>query len=349
MTRPLILVTGASGNTGSAVATELLAKGMAVRILVRRLDDRAQALRRLGAEVAIADLNDRRQVNGAMAGVQRAWFVPPYAATMAHSARIFAELAAAHRLEAVAVMSQWIASPDHPALLTRLHAEVDAVFAQRPEAFIAIAPGYFADNYLRLIDFAGLLGILPNLTGNSRNAPPSNEDIARVAAATLVDPAPHIGQRYRPTGPELLNVPEMAAILSTVLGHKVRSVPMPFWLFLKAARLQGVPAFDLDSLSYYVRDHREGAFALGAPNDHVLRVTGQPAEPFAVTAARYARLPKAQRSPARVLQAWLDFMRTPFSPGLDLARYERQAGFAQPALTRYAMDNGAWRSLVDAG
>lgn len=349
MRKPIILVTGASGNTGSAVATELLTQGMAVRILVRRFDDRAEALRRQGAEVAIADLNDRQQVDDAMAGVQRAWFVPPYAPTMAKSARIFAELAAERRLEAVAVMSQWIASPDHPALLTRLHAEVDAIFAQRPEAFISIAPGYFADNYLRLIDFASLLGILPNLTGTSSNAPPSNEDIARVAAATLIDPTSHIGKRWRPTGPELLNVPGMAAILSTVLGQRVRAVPMPFWLFLKAARQQGVPAFDLDSLSYYVRDHMEGAFALGAPNDHVLRVTGQSAEPFAVTAARYARLPKAQRSPARVLGAWLDFMRTPFSPGLDLARYEQQAGFSKPAAVRHAMDNSAWRSLVGAG
>ncbi|MEI6487061.1 MAG: hypothetical protein WCO11_12475 [Sphingomonadales bacterium] len=268
---------------------------------------------------------------------------------MAKSARIFADLAAEQKLEAVAVLSQWIASPDHPALLTRLHAEVDAIFAERPEAFISIAPGYFADNYLRLIDFAALLGILPNLTGTSRNAPPSNEDIARVAAATLIDPAAHIGRRWRPTGPALINVPDMAATLSSVLGHRVRAVPMPFWLFLKAARLQGVPAFDLDSLSYYVRDHMEGAFALGAPNDHVLRVTGQPAEPFAVTAARYARLPKAHRSPARVLKAWLDFLRTPFSPGIDLARYERQAGFPQLATARHAMDNRNWLALVGGG
>ncbi|MEI6487062.1 MAG: NmrA family NAD(P)-binding protein [Sphingomonadales bacterium] len=72
MAGPITLVTGASGNTGGAVASELLARGMAVRILVRRFDDRARALRQQGAEVAIADLNDRQQVADAMAGVQRA-------------------------------------------------------------------------------------------------------------------------------------------------------------------------------------------------------------------------------------------------------------------------------------
>jgi len=46
-------------------------------------------------------------------------------------------------------------------------------------AHTVVAPGYFADNYLRLTDLAALLGVFPVLTGSSRNAPPSNEDIAR--------------------------------------------------------------------------------------------------------------------------------------------------------------------------
>jgi len=43
---------------------------------------------------------------------------------------------------------------------------------------------------------------------DSRNAPPSNEDIARVAVAALMDPARHAGKSYRPTGPELLGAEE---------------------------------------------------------------------------------------------------------------------------------------------
>jgi hypothetical protein len=136
----------------------------------------------------------------------------------------------------------------------------------------------------------------------------------------------------------------MAAILSGVLGHRVRSVPMPYWLFLKAARLQGVQPFDLDSLSYYVKDHRDGAFEFGAPNDDVLRVTGQPAESFETTVRRYAALPKAQRTLARQTRAWLDFLRTPFSPGYDLASYERNQGFPRLEKPLFAMENSRWRA-----
>jgi hypothetical protein len=51
--------------------------------------------------------------------------------------------------------------------------------------------------------------------------------------------------------------------------------------------------------------------------DDVLKVTGQPAEDFEVTARRYATLPKAQRTLANGVRARFDFMRTPLSPGYN--------------------------------
>jgi len=88
-------------------------------------------------------------------------------------------------------------------------------------------PGYFADNYLRLIDFASLLGVFPVLTGESRNAPPANEDIARVAAALLSDPERYAGRSYRPTGPKLLSGWDMAAIIRKELGSPVLAMELP--------------------------------------------------------------------------------------------------------------------------
>lgn len=343
MKRPLILVTGAAGKTGGAVVDQLLARGWPVRALVRRDDARSRDLAGKGAEIVLADLSDPQQIADAMRGAQRAYFAPPFAPDVAATGAAFAEAARSAGLEAVAVLSQWLADPHHPAPLTRMHHDIDRAFASlRDTAVVTIAPGYFADNYLRLIDFAAQLGILPNLTGDSRNAPPSNEDIARVAVATLIDPAGHAGRRYRPTGPELLSVPQMAEILSRVLDRRVRALPMPFWLFLKAARLQGAPAFELSCLRYYVTDHRQGAFELGAPNEDVLCVTGEPAESFETTARRYAALPQAQRSFSSRAKAWFDFMRTPLSPGYDLSAYEREQRLASIDQPLFAMENPTW-------
>ncbi|MGA7803160.1 NmrA family NAD(P)-binding protein, partial [Bradyrhizobium sp.] len=49
MSKPKILVTGATGKTGVPTVLGLLEKGYPVRALVRRLDARAQRLRDAGA------------------------------------------------------------------------------------------------------------------------------------------------------------------------------------------------------------------------------------------------------------------------------------------------------------
>src|SRR5438093_693817 len=57
----LILVTGAAGQLGAVgriVTGLLLDRGLPVRAMVRREDDRAAALRASGAEVAVGDLLD---------------------------------------------------------------------------------------------------------------------------------------------------------------------------------------------------------------------------------------------------------------------------------------------------
>src|SRR5262249_39754398 len=56
MTQPTILVTGSTGNTGGAVVSELLHRGVPVRAMVRSRDARSAALQARGAEVVVADI-----------------------------------------------------------------------------------------------------------------------------------------------------------------------------------------------------------------------------------------------------------------------------------------------------
>ena len=62
MIKPKILVTGATGRTGGAVVTQLLAKGYPVRATVRVQDARSDLLQRRGAEVVLADIFDPGQL-----------------------------------------------------------------------------------------------------------------------------------------------------------------------------------------------------------------------------------------------------------------------------------------------
>ena len=211
-------------------------------------------------------------------------------------------------------------------------------------AHVRVNPGYFADNYLRLIDYAAQLGVFPDITGDSKDAPPSNEDIARVVVAALLKPDKHAGRQYRPTGPALLSATDMAEILSRVLGRKVRRIDLPWWMFLKAAPLQNVGAFVVGELRYYVEDHKQGAFAFSAPTNDVLEVTGRPAEDFETTVRRYAAQPEAQRNFRNWLRTFVDFMRTPLRTGYNPERFDRELRFPKPPAPRFAMANERWKA-----
>jgi len=344
MTKPRILVTGATGKTGVVVATELLKADYPVRAMVHREDGRSAGLRALGAEIALADMSDVEHIADALKDVQRAYFCPPLDPYMVQGAVAFAVAAKEARLEHIVGLTQWLSSPSHPSLMTRQHWLVDRLFSMTPGvAHTIVNPGFFADAYLVTIGLASHLGIFPWMYGKSRNAPPSNEDIARVAVAALTDPARHAGKSYRPTGPELLGAEDMAKAIGRAVGRSVRVVPTPTWLFIKAARMAGMSIDVMSNVRYYFEDHKRGAFELGAPTTGVLDVTGRPAEDFETIARRYAALPRNQRSFGNWLREFAQFMLAPLSPGFNLDRYDRELRRPFPLEPEFAPESSAWR------
>ena len=346
MTQPRVAVTAAAGKTGRAVVRELLGRGLKVRALVRFRDQRAEALERLGAEVVETDMFDAERMADALKGVQRAYYCPPISPLAGKTLDAFVYAAEVDRLEAIAAMTQWLASPDHPTLMTR---EMWAVEQRLPMlkgvAVTILNPGFFADNYLRVtIGMAAQLGLYPNFVGDSRNAPPSNDDMARVAAGVLATPDHFAGRRLRITGPELIGVGEIIATFSKVFGRKVRSIEAPEWLLNKVAAYRGEPRYAMSVFRHYLVDHRQGAFAYGAPTDVVREVTGKPAESFETTVRSYAKQPEAGRGGAAFRSVLMEFMLAPFWKGYDHDAYERSLDLPRVAHPLYAMEDEAWKA-----
>ncbi len=345
MTQPRIIVTGATGKTGSLVVGELLRAGFPVRALVHREDRRSESLRAQGAQVVVAEMSDVERVSDALKNVQRAYYCPPFDPYMLQGAVTFAVAARAARLEHIVGLTQWLASPAHPSLMTRQSWLVDQLFSMTPGvAHTIVSPGIFADAYLMMTGFAAHLGAFPWIFGNSRDAPPSNEDIARVAATALMDPGRHAGKRYRPTGPELLSAGDIARIIGRAVGRSVRVLPTPAWMFMKTARGGGLPIDLLSGIRYYIEDHRHGAFELGAPTSDVLEVTGRPAEDFETIARRYAALPRNRRTLGNRLRTLVQFAVTPLIPAFNLSRYDRELRRPLPAEPRFAVESKVWRN-----
>jgi NAD(P)H dehydrogenase (quinone) len=343
-TKPRIFVTGATGKTGSVVAAELLKAGYRVRAMVHGEDGRSAGLRAQGAEVVVADMSDVERVGDALKDVQGAYFCPPFDPYMIQGAVAFAVAAREARLEHIVGLTQWLASPSHPSLMTRQLWLVNQLFAMTPGiAHTIVNPGFFADSYLMLTGYAANLGVFPWVYGDSRNAPASNEDIARVAVAALMDPARHAGKSYHPTGPKLLDAKDMAQAIGRAVGRSVKVLPTPAWLFMKSARLGGLPIDLISGVRYYIDDHKRGAFELGAPTTDVLDVTGRPPEDFETIARRYAALPGNQRTLGNRFRQFAQFMVAPLRSSFNLDKYDRDLRRPFPSRPQFAPESKVWR------
>ena len=343
MIKPKILVTGATGKTGAAVVAQLREKGFPVRAAVHKLDARSQALADLGAEVVVCDLYDPDLLVAAATGTQRAYYCPPVQPYMIQSAVAFALAAQEAKLESVVALTQWLSSKAHPALLTRQHWLVDQLFSTIPGvASTIVNPGLFAEPLMMMLPGAANMGTFPNPFGDGKLAPVSNEDMARVVVGALLDPARHAGKTYHPTGPKVLSVEEIVAIVGRVLDRKVSAMPVSPTMFNKAMRSMGTSAFEVAITSHYAEEVRRGTFEYGSPSDDIFTVAGTRAEDFETTVRRYASHPNVQKSLGNQVRAVWDFARLIMTRPYDLESYVAEQGQPTPPHPELAVDSKTW-------
>ncbi|THF67897.1 NmrA family transcriptional regulator [Deinococcus sp. Arct2-2] len=345
MNKPRILILTAAGKTGLPLTLQLLDEGFSVTAFVRREDARSEHLKTKGAAIMVGSITDPSDMRRAMTGAQRAYFCTPLEAGALRAAAVFASVAAEQRLESVVVMSQWLASPHHPSLHTRETWLADRLFALLPETMVTtLNPGFFADNDLAGLTFAAQFGLLMLPYGSGKNAPPSNEDLARVAAEILARPQGHAGRTYRPTGPALLSPQDLAAVLGRVLGHSVRYVNAPIGVFTKVLRGLGLSEFATAQYTQYARDYQRGAFAVNAPTDVVRRLTGREPEDFETIARRYvASSPHAARRLGTQLGRMAQLMAWILRPAPTTAPYLALEDFSEAGRVSLSADSAEWQ------
>src|SRR5262245_23484698 len=238
MTHP-ILVTGAAGRVGGvggAVVEGLLRRGLPVRALVRRADERADALRATGAEVVVGDLTRAADVLRALAGCKRVYFgmsvSPPYleaTVTTAAAARQRGDLEVFVNISQMTVSQMSLTEmTDSPQQRQHWLAEQalnwsglpvvhvrPTVFLQHPYFLAWAAESIARDGTIRLP------------FGSGRTSPIDTRDVAEVIAAILASPAAHVGKVYQLTGPLSQNVGGLAAEYAAALGRPVTYVDVP--------------------------------------------------------------------------------------------------------------------------
>ena len=285
------LVTGAGGGLGSvsrSVVEILLDAGASVRAMVRREDQRADALRALGAQVVVGDLTEQRDVVAAMHGVRRMFFNMSVSPSYLEAAAIVCAVGRDHGggvVEAIVNMSQMTVSQmtvnsTEESTQQRLHWLAEQVMDWSGLPVTHVRPTVFLDNPL----FTSLAAasvrdhhVLALPFGEGRTSPIAAVDVARVVVELLRHPAAHQKHVYELTGPEVLNVGGVAERYSRALGYPVSGADIAHddWLEHVLVPL-GLPDHTRQHIATMARLHRANRY--DRATDDVETVTGRPGQ-----------------------------------------------------------------------
>ncbi|MBK6683945.1 MAG: SDR family oxidoreductase [Deltaproteobacteria bacterium] len=279
----MIVVFGATGNTGLHLVRDLLARGLRTRVAARD-PEKARRLIGQGPEYVRADLLQPESLNAALAGAQGLYVaVGGMSGTpdlVAAESRLI-NVAKASGVAQYVHVSGIDAAVEGPARVQRWHAEIEVAIEKSGVPFTILRPNFFMQNFLGM---AGAIrtGVLPLPAGEARASLIDARDIAHAAAVVLSEPG-HLGRRYTLTGPDPISHRDVAAMLGEVMGHRVEYLNVPPPAFAQAGRDAGMPGWFAELLTdVYVQVLAAGRAE--RVTDDVRRLTGRPARSFATFA-----------------------------------------------------------------
>ena len=267
------LVLAGSGKTGSRLAAKLAKLGLSVRTAARN-----------GADVRF-DWDDATTHRPALQGVDRLYLVAPVMRMdFADQVATFLDLAEAAGVRHVTYLSAYGIDQAPPQVALRA-VELDLI-GRDVITHSILRPAWFMQNFSETF-LIPVDGVITVPTADGSEAFIDAEDIAAVAAETLVDPDAHAGAAYALTGPEAITVSEAAEVIAGVTGKPMKHNDIDREVWIQGSVAAGVPAEYGETLRMLTETIASG---MGSrPNDTVQQVTGAPPITFADFARRTAR------------------------------------------------------------
>jgi uncharacterized protein YbjT (DUF2867 family) len=276
----MYLVTGATGNVGSEVVSQLLAKEQKVRVFTRD----AAKVAHWGdqVEVAIGDFGEPDTFAQAAAGVEGIFLM-----NGGPGGEPFRQLIAAvkaHGNPRIVFLSTILASnPEF--VIGKAHRDKEDAIRESGLQGRFVRPGGFMSNSFQWIGTIKAEGAVYNSLGTGKSAPIAPADIAAVAVKALTV-ASLTDEVFELTGGELLSVPEQVSILADVLGKPIRCVDAPIETAIQGLIRAGVPEQLAAAVGQSFEAIRDGRGAI--VKDTVERVAGSKPRTFQSWAQEHA-------------------------------------------------------------
>lgn len=277
----MILVTGASGTVGGAVARRLTAAGFPLRLIAR--DPARIAVRAAGVTTVAADFDDRDRLAAAFRGVERAFIATNDPLRPQHDENLLAAALEAGVKQVVRLSALMVADADADDLITRWHRDCERRLEASGVAWTFVRPRSFMSNAL---GWAQSLrdGVVRAPFGSARVACVDPRDVAEVAVRALTEPG-HEGRAYPVTGPAAISTTEQVEQLAETLGRRIRFEEIPIEQ-AQGELTRRYPRPVAEALVQHLQ--RRGANAKTRVERTVELVTGRPAASFRTWAGDHA-------------------------------------------------------------
>lgn len=271
--KSMILVTGATGNVGRQVVSQLLRTGVAVRALTRNPDSAGLPD---GVDVVRGDLSEPDTLDARLNGVEAVFLMWPFLPADLATAALDAVTKHARR---IVFLSSFAVRDDLERQIdpnSQFHADIERLIQHSGREWTFLRCGGFAANTMMWAPQIRAEGVVRWVYGGAARSLIHERDIAAVAVRALTGDG-HGAAKYVLAGPQSLTQVEQVHTIGEAIGRPLR------WeeISPEAARQQmltkGWPASFVDgALDYWAKLVREPE--LVTPT--IEEVTGVPARTF---------------------------------------------------------------------
>ena len=221
----MILLTGATGKTGSATAIELSNLKVPFRALIRS-EEKRDEIEALGGEVIIGSAENRETIDQAMMGIEKLLIILPNCENQLEMEMQLVDSAKAEGVKQIVYMSSVEADEECTSPIPKLHWDTEVYIKDSGLQWTMIKPNFYMQNFIgsakTIVEQNKFF--LPMSDGKTGMI--DTRDVGKVIAKVLSEEG-HEGQSYQITGPETLSFYNVAEKFSSVLKREVLYVDMP--------------------------------------------------------------------------------------------------------------------------
>jgi uncharacterized protein YbjT (DUF2867 family) len=232
-----VLVTGATGNTGSLLVPALLRENVDVRIFVRD-EEKAKPLKDLGAEVVTGDLDKPETILPALNNVDKIYLLTWNGETQLQQAENVLN-AAKEAGENPHIIRHSMWGPDNSRIIKQGY-KIEEMIKSSGLSWTILKPTFYMQNTMMAAQTISSDGMIYWDMKEGKLGMIDVRDIADSAFAVITGEG-YEGKSYILTGAEAISFNDIAKTFSTVLDKEVKYVNVPGEASLQAMTGMGVP------------------------------------------------------------------------------------------------------------